>query len=109
MRSKPIKHRARDAGETADLRWQLSVKLPGPAGSLRKASRCGQARFAAGSPWCREVPRSVGPSRPRRPARPRILSSEARMGSEVEMQGGPGAFQTIRAAQRWLNQRAEVG
>ena len=31
------------------------------------------ARFAAGSPWCREVPRSVGPSRPRRPARPRIL------------------------------------
>src|SRR5207253_7065914 len=48
LRSKPKKHRARDAVETADLR--LVSKL--------------QVRFAAGPPRRREVPGSVGPSRP---------------------------------------------
>ena len=53
-------------------------------GSAAFAIRCrarltrALARFAAGSPWCREVPRSVGPSRPRRPARPRTSSGATR-------------------------------
>ena len=65
-------------------------------GSAAFAIRCrarlirAPARFAAGSPWCREVPRSVGPSRPRRPARPRILSRRRR--EWLEGKGGSGAF-----------------
>ena len=96
------KHRARDAGETADLRWQLSVKLPGPAGSLRKASSAGRP---GSRPGRLGAARYQGPWVHRDPGVPRALGFlfEARMGSEVELQGGPGAFQTIRAAQRWLD------
>ena len=58
LRSKPKKHRARDAVETADLRFYPTST---------------QVRFAAGPPRRREVLRSVGPSPPRRPAPPRNL------------------------------------
>src|SRR5438874_9293176 len=74
-------------------------------GSAAFAIRCrarltrALARFAAGSPWCREVPRSVGPSRPRRPVRPRILSGATR---KVGRKADPAPLAKIRAAQRWL-------
>ena len=64
-------------------------------GSAAFAIRCrarltrALARFAAGSPWCREVPRSVGPSRPRRPARPRISSGATR---KVGRKADPAPF-----------------
>src|SRR5437764_14266947 len=89
MWSKPIKHRARDAGETADLRWQLSVKLPVPAGSCAKLSvRAGPVRG-----WVALVPRgakvrgSIATPACRAPS-----DFLRRRGWEVEMQGGPGAF-----------------
>src|SRR5207244_11024069 len=85
LRSKPNKHRARDAVATADLRFYPTST---------------QGRFAAGPPRRREVLRSVGPSRPRRPAPPRNLfeRTEGKKGRSPAPEK-----QSHRAAQRWLD------
>ncbi len=58
-----LKHRARDAGEKADLRHY----------QYRTAA---SAEIAV-PPRCGDMPRPVGPSDPRRPARPRTLFPQA--------------------------------
>ena len=77
VRSKPINTARGTPAEPADLRLYLLL----------------------GKPRCREAPRSVGPSGPRRSACPRIISGQP---DGLFTYGAPGADQTIRAAQRWL-------
>src|SRR5207237_10851720 len=71
-----LKHRARDAWDLADLRHLKDFDKP----------------------RCREASRPVGPSGPRRPARPRFFSGRA----ANKTAGGPGACSKVRAAERWL-------
>jgi hypothetical protein len=77
------KHRARDAGRLADLRFDTA--RPGSPPGRRDAAR-------RRGPWvCSTTPASRAPS--------------FRRVSERWNPGGPGAVQRIRAAQRWLKRR----
>ena len=78
VRSKPIKHRARDALGLADLRHALPFRS-------NQSGRRGTQDFD--KPRCREASRPAGPIGPWRPARPRLGAG----GKRAKKTGLPGA------------------
>src|SRR5207237_9203564 len=108
MRSKPKTPRAERRGN-GGLAVATLRKVAGPGWKLRKASSAGRP---GSRPGRLGAARCQGPWVHRDPGVPRALGfSPGGADGEVKWncKADPAPFQTIRAAQRWLNQRAEVG